>query len=123
MIEELFYIACPHMDVEQLRKVEKLTSQAEQDADNIKSSLNLIACALSEERFPSLPSNNDLAKILWGLSYQAGDIAKMIRIGGEAGYHADKLEKAAKATEKQPGKVKSEQETGADSGDKKTKIP
>ncbi len=94
-IRKLFDHCQETLPIDCLKWLSELGSSAELEADNIAATLNGLAGYFSEDNKSSMPGDDSLALILWGLASRVETVSMLISVSGEAAHLAGK--KAAEA--------------------------
>lgn len=81
---ELFEAVKESLPTEKLEWLANLSEFAETEAMNIQATLDALATILAGDDKSSQPSDEQLARILWGLSSQVGMVSAMVRIVSDA---------------------------------------
>lgn len=94
-LRELFTHAKNTLSTDKLEWLGGLDEHAEIEADNIAATLQTLGGLLASDNKTARQSDYALAKILWGLATQAGNVAALVHISAEAKY----LENEQKASQ------------------------
>ncbi len=90
VLRELFEHSQDTLPDDKLEWIDNLLDCAELEAGNLANTLEVLAMLFANSDKSSLPGNETVASILWGLSHQAETISAMVSVGQEAEYLAGK---------------------------------
>jgi hypothetical protein len=102
VLRELFDHSQATLSDDKLEWLDNLSDCADFEAGNLAKTLEALALFFAHADKSSLPGNETVASILWGLSHQAETISAMVSIGQEAEYLAGKRKAERTKTDNNP---------------------